>query len=51
MRVLESVEFSQFGNVSIATCFSKKFPLNCSLFKEYLECSLTSTISEKGRIS
>ena len=49
--VLESVEFGEFGSVSVVVCSSKNIPFNCSLFEWCLECSLTSTVSEKGRIS
>ena len=45
--VLESVEFGEFGSISIVACSSKNVPLNCSLFEGCLECSLTSAVSEK----
>ena len=50
LEVLESVEFGEFGSVSIVVC-SKNVELNCSLFEGCLECSSTSADSEKGRIS
>ena len=49
--VLGSVELDEFTSVSIVVCSSKNVPLNCSLFEGCLECSLTSAVYEKGRIS
>ena len=47
--VLERFEFVEFGSVLIVLCSSTNVPLNCLWFEWCLECSLTSTVSEKGK--